>query len=102
MQVSELDYDGSSWSLQMTNDSLNIQIGYGTTGVVGTYSIDPAGSYLYRNGTEYEGQIDGIYSISEHNTTDDLMSGFFQIKFFRPGFVDTLEISNGQFGNYSY
>jgi hypothetical protein len=102
MQTSELNYDGNSWSLQMSNDSLNIQIGYGTTGDVGTFPIDPAGAYLYRNGTEYEGQVDGIYSISEHNTADDLMSGFFQIKFFRPGFVDTLEITNGQFGNYSY
>lgn len=99
---SEMNYDGNSWSLQMSNDSLNIQIGYGTSGFIGSYPVDPAASFLYRDGTEYEGQIDGTYSISDHNTTDNLMSGFFQIKFFRPGFVDTLEISGGQFGNFSY
>ncbi|MFK7785392.1 MAG: hypothetical protein AB8B56_09765 [Crocinitomicaceae bacterium] len=102
MSNQELDYDGNSWSLQMSNDSLNIQIGYGTAGVVGTFPIDPAASFLYKDGTEYSGQTDGTFSISEHNTADDLMSGFFQIKFFRPGFVDTLEISSGQFGNFSY
>lgn len=98
----QLNYDGTSWSLQMSNDSLNIQIGYGSTGDIGTYPIDPLGSYLYKNGTQYTGQTDGTYSISEHNTTDDLMSGFFQIKFFRPGFIDTVEISGGQFQNFAY
>lgn len=98
----EMDYDGSSWSLQLSNDSLNIQIGFGNTGVVGTYPIDAAASYLYRDGAQYLGQTDGVYSISDHDVTNDLMSGFFQIKFFRPGFVDTLEISNGQFENFGY
>lgn len=98
----ELSYNGSDWSLQMSNDSLNIQIGYGSTGVVGTYPIDPAGSYLLKNGTLYTGQTEGTYSISEHNTADDLMSGFFQIKFFRPGFIDTVHITGGQFENFTY
>ena len=98
----EMDYNGSAWSLQLSNDSLNIQIGCGSTGDVGTFPIDPAGSYLYKNGTQYLGQTDGTYSISEHDVTEDLMSGFFQIKFYRPGFVDTLSITNGQFQNFAY
>lgn len=102
MSNRELMYDGNSWSLQLSNDSLNIQIGYGTTGAIGTETIDPAGSYLYKNGTGYAGQIDGIYSISEHDSSADLMSGFFQIKFFRPGFVDTIRITNGHFENLPY
>lgn len=98
----EMDYDGNSWSLQLSNDSLNIQIGYGTSGVVGTYPTNSAGTYLYKNGTQYTGQVDGTYTISDHDVSNDLMSGFFQIKFFRPGFVDTLRITNGQFENFAY
>ena len=98
----EMDYDGSSWSLQLSNDSLNIQIGFGNTGDVGTYPIDATASYLYRDGAQYLGQTEGVYSISDHDVANDLMSGFFQIKFFRPGFVDTLEIANGQFENFGY
>jgi hypothetical protein len=102
MQNRELDYDGNSWSLQFSNDSLNVQIGYGTTGAIGTYPIDAAGSFLYKNGTQYLGQTEGVYSISDHDVSNNLMSGFFQIKFFRPGFVDTLHITGGQFENFSY
>lgn len=98
----ELVYNGNAWSLQLSNDSLNIQIGLGTTGAVGTEPINPAGTYLYKNGTQYAGQLDGTYTISEHDTSEDLMSGFFQIKFFRPGFVDTIRISTSQFENLSY
>ena len=98
----EMNYDGTSWSLQMSNDSLNIQIGFGTTGAIGTEPINPSGTFLYKSGTQYLGQTDGTYTISEHDVSTDLMSGFFQIKFFRPGFVDTLRISNGQFENFAY
>lgn len=102
MQNSELVYDGNAWSFQLSNDSLNIQIGFGTTGAIGTEPINPAGTFLYKSGTQYLGQTDGTYSISEHDFVADVMSGFFQIKFFRPGFVDTIRISNGQFENYEY
>lgn len=102
MQNYGLDYNGTAWSLQLSNDSLNMQIGLGTTGAIGTEPINPAGTYLYKNGTQYSGQTDGTYSISEHDTAEDLMSGFFQITFFRPGFVDTIRITNGQFENFSY
>lgn len=102
MQNYAMDYNGTAWSLQLSNDSLNIQIGFGTTGAIGTEPIDPSGTYLYKNGTLYSGQTAGTYSISEHDTAEDLMSGFFQIKFFRPGFVDTIRITNGQFENFAY
>ena len=98
----ELNYDGTSWSLQLVNDSLNIQISFGTTGLISTEPILASGSFLYKNGTQYLGQTDGTYSISEHDVSANIMSGFFQIKFFRPGFMDTLRITNGQFENFSY
>lgn len=99
---SDLNYDGTSWSLQLANDSLNMQIAFGTTGVIGTEPILAAGSFCFKNGTQYLGQTDGTYTISDHDVSANLMSGFFQIKFFRPGFVDTLRITNGQFENFEY
>ena len=102
MLTSELEYSGGAWSFQMSNDSLNIQIGLGNTGAIGTEPINPLGTYLYKSGTQYSGQTAGSYSIYEHDQAENLMSGFFQIKFFRPGFVDTIRISNGQFENYEY
>ncbi len=98
----EMNYDGTSWSLQLSNDSLNIQLSFGTTGLIATEPILASGSYLYKNGTQYLGQTSGTYTISDHDVSADLMSGFFQIKFFRPGFVDTLRITNGQFENFGY
>jgi len=100
--TSDLNYDGTSWSLQLANDSLNMQIAFGTTGAIGTEPILAAGSFCYLNGTQYLGQTDGTYTISDHDVSANLMSGFFQIKFFRPGFVDTLHITNGQFENFEY
>ncbi len=102
MSTKTLAYDGNAWTLQLANDSLNIQLSLGTTGLIATEPITTAGTFCYRNGVEYTGQVDGIYSISDHDLSTDLMSGFFQIKFFRPGLMDTLTISNGQFENFEY
>jgi hypothetical protein len=97
-----LEYDGNAWTLQLANDTFNIQLSLGTTGLIATEPIPSAGSFCYRNGIQYAGQEDGIYSISDHDTSADLMSGFFQITFFRPGLNDTLRITNGQFENFGY
>ena len=98
----EMHYDGNSWALQLSNDSLNIQLSFGTTGAIGTEPIIAAGSFCYKSGVQYLEQSEGAYTISEHDVSADLMSGFFQINFSRPGFVDTLRITNGQFENFSY
>lgn len=102
MSTKSLNFDGTAWTLQLANDSLNIQLSLGTTGLVATEPIPMSGSFCYRNGVQYAGQVDGIYSISDHDTSADLMSGFFQITFFRPGMTDTLRITNGQFENFGY
>lgn len=102
MTNQEMDYDGNSWALQLSNDSLNIQISFGTSGAIGTEPILAAGTFCYKDGTQYLGQTEGIYTISDHDLSADLMSGFFQITFFRPGLDDTLKISNGQFENFDY
>lgn len=102
MSTQNLEYDGTAWTLQLANDTFNIQLSLGTTGLISTEAIPAAGSFCYRSGVEYSGQVDGIYSISDHDLSANLMSGFFQIKFFRPGLMDTLTISNGQFENFEY
>lgn len=102
MSTKILDYDGNAWTLQLANDSLNIQLSLRTTGLIATEPIPTAGSFCYRNGVQYAGQVDGIYSISDHDASADLMSGFFQIAFFRPGFNDTLRITGGHFENFEY
>lgn len=102
MTNKNLVYDGNYWSLQLANDSLNIQLALGTTGAISTEPISLSGTFCYKNGSQFTGQLEGVYSISDHDFSADLMSGFFQILFYKPGLVDSLRISNGQFENFHY
>lgn len=102
MSTKDLIYDGNAWSLQLANDSLNIQLSLGTTGAISTEPIGSFGTFCYKNGVQYIGQSNGIYSISDHDVSNDIMSGFFQITFFRPGLTDSIHITGGQFENFQY
>lgn len=96
-----LAYTSGNWNMLLQNDTAAVSVNLGNTGAVGTFPINPSGSYASLNGVNYPTLASGTYSISEHNTSTDKMSGFFQGKFVRvPG--DTLYITNGFFEYLPY
>ena len=107
MTTKELHYDQGYWSLQMSNDSMDIQLALGNDGSVGAHPILMSGSYAYYNGVQYQQFAGGTCSIISHNTTDQEMSGFFGAEFLlqtstNPSVYDTLKLSNGQFEHMPY
>lgn len=97
-----LSYNGTNWILSMTNDSLDLQIDLGSNGAVGTYSISAINSNCDYFGINYPILSEGSCAINYHDTGAQRMSGFFSAKFSRPGFVDTVRITNGQFDYFTY
>lgn len=107
MTYRELFYDGTAWSLQMSNDSISMQISLGTSATLQTSPVPTSGTYAFVNGFEYPIQLNGTYSISEHDLSTQTMSGFFEIDFLRlvsasPTTYDTLKVSGGQFEFFQY
>ncbi len=74
----------------------------GNDGSVGTYSMSPVGSAATYDGINYPTLASGVFSISQHNTVTNKMSGFFQGKFTRGIVGDTLRIVNGFFEYLPY
>lgn len=98
--IHDLTYN-NGWQLHAGTDSISLILNLGNDGTVGTYQMSPSGSSAVYNGTAYPTLATGIYSISEHNQTDEKLSGYFQGKFVRvPG--DTLYITNGYFEYLPY
>ncbi len=97
-----LTFNGSNWILSMSNDTLDIQLDLGTNGDIGSYTMSPLNSNCDYYGINYPVLSDANFAISYHDTSANRMSGFFQAKFSRPGFVDTLRLTNGQFDYYVY
>jgi len=97
-----LTYNDTTWTLNVTNDTISFQFNLGTDGNVGTFSMNPSGSYGYKNGNFYNNVSQGIYSISAHDLSNHTLSGFFQANFYRIGFTDTLKVTGGQFSYMSY
>lgn len=97
-----LDFDGTNWYLSMNNDSLDVSLNLGNNGDVGSYTIGATGSNCTYFGISYPIVSDGDFAISYHDTAANRMSGLFQVKFSRPGFVDTVRITNGQFDYFVY
>jgi len=98
----EMNYDGNAWYLQLVNDSLNVQVSFDSTGVIGTEPVPEAGTFCFQSGIEYPIQHAGTYSISMHDMNTQAMSGFFNIQFVRqtsitPIVYDTIKFQNGQF-----
>jgi hypothetical protein len=91
----------NGWILNLTTDSVTLQLNLGNNGSVGTYTMNPSGSASSLDGVNYNTLASGIYSISANNTATEKLSGFFQGKFVRvPG--DTLYITNGFFEYLPY
>lgn len=102
MTTKSLTYNGSNWILAMANDSLGFSFDFGSTGSVGSFPMPTANTSATLFGLNYPDQTSGNYVISNHNLEHEMMSGYFQIKFSRPGFTDTIFVTNGVFGEYSY
>jgi hypothetical protein len=93
--IKQLTYN-NGWRLNLTADSISLQLNLGNNGSVGTYTMPAAGSFAQVDGLNYPTLASGTYSISAHNLASEKLSGFFQAKFVRiPG--DTLYIANGVF-----
>lgn len=102
-----LHYDQGYWALEMSNDSISIQLALGSDGSIGAHPIQMSGSYAYYNGVNYQQFAGGTCYIISHNSTDKEMSGFFNAKFLHqistnPSVYDTLVLSNGQFEYMTY
>lgn len=102
MNNRELDYASGTWILQLSNDSITMQVSLGSDGSVQTSAIPPSGTFAYMHGIQYDEQHNGTYSITAHDQTNQLMSGFFQVQFVRSGMTDTLRFTNGTFENFLY
>jgi len=102
MSNKDLEYDGSNWILSMSNDSLNFSFNLGSSGNVGSYAMPYTGTLTTFNGTLYPNKSNGSYVISQHDTENNQMSGFFQIDFSRMGFTDTLHVTDGTFEYFIY
>jgi len=101
-EIKQLAY-ASGWSLHVGNDSVSVQMNFGTNGAVGTYPMSATGCTATYNSVEFPTLASGYYTISQHNTTTHKMNGFFQGKFTRPGSTDdTLVITNGFFESLPY
>lgn len=93
----------NSWVLVLENDSLNILLGSGPDGAVGTYDWDENTTFSYAN-SQYPIKQNGFISISEKS--DNLVSGYFNGTFIRPASnllpSDTIRILNGEFLELEY
>ena len=102
MTQKALNYDGTNWVLSISNDSLDFNFNLGSTGTPGAFPMPANLTNAVYNGTVYPNQTSGNYTITHHDEQDDLMSGYFGIKFSRNGFTDTIYVTNGVFEYYSY
>lgn len=97
-----INFDGSIYALQLSNDTIDIQINLGTDGSVGSFSIPQSGTICTYNGVSYPNITNATSAISANDQANQLMSGFYQINFYRTGFTDTIKITEGQFDFIGY
>lgn len=93
----------NSWVLVLANDTLNITLGAGPNGNIGTYDWDANTSYSYENNL-YPIKQNGVLTISSKD--NNLASGYFSGTFIRPANnllpSDTVRIESGQFLEVEY
>lgn len=74
----------------------------GTNGSVGNFSVLQQGSLCTYKGIDYPLITTGTSAVSANDLQNQLLSGFFQVNFYRSGFTDTVKITNGQFAYVPY
>lgn len=97
-----ITYDGSDYILNVTNDSVAMTLNLGTDGTVGNFNVLQQGSLCTYHGIDYPLITTGTSAVSANDLQNHLLSGFFQVNFYRSGFTDTVKITNGQFDYVPY
>jgi hypothetical protein len=95
-------YLNNQYYLSFSTDSIAVSINLGPTGSIGTYTLETPNASVYFKGTMYENITNGVYSISNFDSINKRVSGFFTFNANRNVAGDTLRISNGQFENIIY
>lgn len=96
--------NNNDWFLSCFNDSIQMYFNVGPTIDIGNYLIKPSGSFAFINGISYPliVQSSAVMGIYENFTTQNRISGLFNTKFYRAGFVDTMHVSSGEFVHLPY
>lgn len=107
MQFSERNLvDNPSWIMNFSNDTLNVSLNFGNGTELGAYPIEQINSDATMNGKVYDYLHSGLVVLSEIDTVNNRLSGFFEAKlvgyFSDSLIVDTLRISNGNFSSIPY
>jgi len=98
----QLVFDGTKWILSLSNDTISFSFNLGSNGSISSYSMSDEASFAEKNSIEYPNQTNGEFIISQHNTTDKTMSGFFNADFSRVGYTDTIRVTDGVFEYLTY
>ena len=102
MTGKSISHVGNDYFLNLSNDSITMQINLGADGNVGNFNILSNGTTCNYNFIDYPNINNGISAISLNDTENQLLSGFFQLDFYRTDFSDTLHITEGQFDYLPY
>ncbi len=92
----------NNWILTASNDTLSIQLNLGTDTTIGIHAFEGPGNLINYHSVMYSNMTGGTYGIFYNNLVTKKMGGFFQAKYWRTGFDDTLWIQNGQFEYMNY
>jgi hypothetical protein len=91
----------NSWSLSSSNDSIYLFLKHTSDGSTGYYSLDPT-SKIEVNGQIYDMYSSDVFSISDNNSGDSRLSGYFESKFLKLGSNDTIHVKSGTYTDMKY
>jgi len=98
----DLQEINNDWVLTASNDTFSIQINFGTDTTIGIHPLLGPGNLINYQSVLYSNMTGGSYGIFYNDPVTKKMGGFFQAKYWRTGFDDTLWIQNGQFEYMKY
>lgn len=107
MQFSERSLVASpNWIMNFSNDTLNVILNFGGGTELGAYPIEQLFSEATMNGKFYDLLNSGLVVLSNVDTLNNRLSGFFEARlvgyFSDSLLVDTLKITNGDFESIPY
>jgi hypothetical protein len=107
MQFSERSLVASpNWIMNFSNDTLNVTLNFGSGIEPGAHPIEQLYSEATMNGKFYDFLYSGLVVLSNIDTINNRLSGFFEAKlvgyFSDSLLVDTLKITNGDFESIPY
>jgi hypothetical protein len=107
MQFSQRNLiDSPNWIMNFSNDTLDVTLNFGNGTEPGAYQIEQLNSEATMNGKFYDFLHSGLVVLSNIDTVNNRLSGFFEAKlvgyFSDSLLVDTLKITNGDFESIPY